>query len=102
LLRDAGGAAALRMPELLDLRGERAGPALPEAVIQDAGDPTGRGEQDAPPFDSRVPPRDLWIEQVMVFDEQQAVDDKRRDRGEILVDRFGIARVVKRVLVAIV
>src|SRR5690242_5266968 len=90
------------MPKLLDLSGERAGPAFSEPVVDYPGDPTADRKHEPPPLDSGVAARGFRIEEVVVFDEQQAVDDERRDRREILIGPLGIAGLVERVAVAIV
>ncbi len=89
------------MTKLFDLGRERAGAAFPEAAIYDAGDPSRHGEHEPAPFDSWIALRVLQIEKVVILDEQQAVDHERRDRGEILVSPFRIARLVNRVLIAV-
>src|ERR1700720_5043317 len=100
-LGDTGCAAAWRMAKLFDLGSKRAGAAFSEAAIDDAGDPPRRGEHEPAPFDRRVALRVLQMEKAVILDEQQAVDHERRDRGEILVKPFRIARLVERVLIAV-
>src|SRR5208282_3330762 len=89
------------MAKLLDLCGERTRPALPESSIQQAGDPSRRGEHEPAPLDRRIVAGILQVEEVVILDEQQAVHDERRDRAEVGVSPFGIARPVKRVPVAV-
>ena len=101
LLNSMRRAAARRMAKLLDLCGQRARPALPEPSIQQAGDMSRRGEREPAPFDGRIVPGILKVEQVVILDKHQAVHDQRRDRAEVRVGPLGIARPVERVPVAV-
>ena len=100
-LDDAGRAAARRMAKLFDLRGKGAGATFSEAAIDDTGDPSRHGKHEPAPFDGWVALPVLEIEKVVILDEQQAADHERRDRGEILIGPFRVARLVERVLIAV-
>src|SRR5215471_9522356 len=89
------------MAELFDLGRERAGPAFPEAMVEHASDAAGDGKHETPPFDSRVPSRIFGVEQIAVLDEQEALDDQRRDRRKIGIGPFGMAGLIEQVLLAI-
>src|SRR5580704_1629054 len=89
------------MAKLFDLGSESAGAAFSEAAIYDAGDPSCRGEREPTPFDGWVALWVLQIEQFVILDEQQAVDDERRDGREIVVGPFRIARLIEWVLIAV-
>ena len=89
------------MAKLLGLSGERAGAPLAEPRVHHAGDPAGNSERKPAPFHRRVASRILRIEQVVIFDEQQAVNDERRNCCEVGVDSLGVAHPVKRVAVTV-
>src|ERR1700738_1134357 len=89
------------MAKLFYLGSKRTGAAFSEAAIDDAGDPSRRGEHEPAPRDGWVALRVLQIEKAVILDEQQAVDHERRDRGEIPVNPFRIARLIERVLVTV-
>ncbi|MNO78378.1 hypothetical protein D3C76_695140 [compost metagenome] len=56
---------------------------------------------EARPVDRRVVARVLAVEQVAVFDEQQAVDDHRRDRRKVRVQVLRVVVLVERVATAV-
>ena len=102
LVVDAASQAIGIVPELLDLRGERAGAALAQTGIQRTAHLPHRREHKAMPLDRRVLPRIFVIEQRAVFDEQQRVHDQRRNGLEGSEQMLRIARLVERRAIAVV
>src|SRR5206468_4789514 len=82
---NSGGAPTRRMPELFDLGGKRAGPALTEAAVDYAGHLPRRGPHESAPVNGWLPSRVLMVEQPVILDEQHAGDDQWRARPEIPV-----------------
>src|SRR5262249_26110911 len=91
-----------RMAELLDLCGEGAAAAFLQAGDNPAADPAGDREEEAVPFDRRIALRLLPVEQVAVFDEQQAADDKIGNALVIGIDPLGKFGAIDLVAVAVV
>ena len=90
-----------RVPELLELGGQRARPdrvAL-GAQAPERLDPDRLGEP--PPVHHRVAEGVARVEELAVLDEEHGVDEEGRHRLEALVDLFGIAGGVEGLLVAV-
>src|SRR5207244_1133430 len=101
LLADPAGQPARRMAEFLDLGGERAAAALPQAGGRQRRDTTGRGQRQTVPFDRRIALGVALIEQVAVLDEEEAADDQRGNAGEAAVGPLGELRAVELIAVPV-
>ena len=90
-----------RVPELLELGGQRARPdGVPLAAqAPDRLDPDRLGEP--PPVHHRVAEGVARVEELAVLDEEHGVDEERRHRLEALVDLLGVAGGVERLLLAV-
>ena len=94
-------AAAGRVPELLDLGGERAAAEPRGGRVEVARRLHHHRERQPVPLDRRVVARPLVVEQVTVLDEQQHRHHRRRDGVEVGVLAVGVARHVDRLAVAV-
>src|SRR5205814_2358730 len=84
LFADPAGQTARRMAELLDLGSEGTATALAHMGRHQRCHASGRREGKAVPFDRRIVLGITLVEQIAVFDEQEAVDDQWWDRGKAL------------------
>ena len=102
LFADPAGQTARRMPEFLDLRGQRAAATGIEAGNHRTRDPRRRRKTEAAPFDGRIAFGIIPVEEVAVLDEQQRVDYEVRNAGEVAVDAFWELRALKLLIAAVV
>ena len=101
LFRGAGGLAVRRVAVLLDLGRQRAAARYPHAGIEPLGRQSQDGIGEAVPLDRRIAHREGRVQQLAVLDEQQGIDDHRRDGIEVVVDPLRIARGVEDGAVAV-
>ncbi len=100
-LADAAGQPAGRVAELLDLRRQRAGAAFGETGHDQPHEAAEDRQRETVPFDRGVVLGIALVEQVAVFDEQQAVDDQRRNAGVVGIGVLREPRAIDLLAVAI-
>ena len=91
LLPRRGRAPVRRVPELLDLGGQRARPDHPRVIAEPRAGVHDDGAREPPPVDRRIQVGPALVEELPVLDEEQGRYHGGRDPLEALVDPVGIA-----------